>query len=469
MNNRWKPIAGAVSIVALGFTGACGGSAGGDGSANGGDKALQYDSQLGDLLMGGFSAGSMDEAEQKVADCMVKKGWKYTPVRRDFDVTEMQLDPFDTQNTLFDTDYRTTWGYGIVTVYGDDGKKKEGAPGPDFSQLSNTVDPNAEYVESLSDEERSQYEADLYGMDLSMDFPDLGEGPGTDGATVTTASGSVDPNGDSGSSDLDSDVSSGDATDLDQTGMSDGFSKSCSGQAIGIGDLNRMSELYMQLDEAMQAEGLDSTEALVSKSADLKKAQTEWSECMGRAGVEVTKISEPQTQIEKEFSELGGAGGIGAMLGGAMDDVDFPDDIENAPTDAANPDPIIPEDMSAEDLEAAAEDLAETIGVTTTASGGADSGTDAESPDGGLNLPDFGDLGGGFDPDKVDLAKIKALRAKELTTAQSDYECQKAGFREAWITARSEAEQSVLDGNKKLIAELSKVSGGTTETTEKDG
>lgn len=470
MNNRWKPIAGAVSIVALGFVSACGGSADGGQSAKGGDKALQYDSQLGAVLMGGFSAGSMDKAEQKVADCMVKKGWKYTPVRRDFDITEMQLDPFDTQNTLFDTEYRTTWGYGVVTVYGDDGKKKEGAPGPDFSQLSNTVDPNAKYVESLSDEERAQYNADLYGMDMSMDLPDPADGLG-DGATVTTAAGSADPNGDSGSSDLDSDVSSGDGASTDSTGMMDGFSKSCAGQAVGISNMSRMTELYTQLDEAMQAEGLDSTDALVSKSADLKKAQTEWSECMGRAGVEATKVSDPKARIEKEFSALGGAGGIGAMLGDATDGVDFPDDVADAPTDAANPDPINPEDMSADEIDAAAAEIAKSMGVETTAVSGTDTGTDAEpgTDEGDMTMPDFSDLGGGFDPKKVDLAKIKALRTKELKTAQSDYECQKAGFREAWIDARSEAEKNVMDGNKKLIAELAKLSGGTTETTKQDG
>lgn len=481
MTSRWRGVAGAASVALLMFAAACGSSSGSD-ESKGGDKALQYDSPLGKVLMGGFSAGSMDKAEQRVADCMVKKGWKYTPVRRDFDIAEMQLDPFDTQNTLFDTEFRTTWGYGVVTVYGDDGKKKEGAPGPDFSQLSNTVDPNVKYLESLSDEEKAQYNADLYGMDTSLDLPAMSEDLGGDGGTATTAaSSSVDPNGDSGSSDLDADTSTGSGDSAGSTGMMDGFSKSCAGQAVGVSDMSRMTELYTQLDESMQAEGLDSTEKLVSKSADLKKAQTEWSECMGRAGVEAATVSDPKTQIEKEFSKLGGAGGIGAMLGGAEDDVDFPDDVANAPTDAANPDPSIP-DLSADDLEAAAAEIASSAGVVTTAAGsdssaGADtgSGSDADggmgADEGDFSLPDFESLGGGFDPKKVDLAKIKALRAQELKTAQSDYECQKAGFRKAWIEARSAAEQRVLDGNKKLIAELSKLSAGTAETTttKKDG
>ena len=97
-------------------------------------------------------------AEEIAAACMKDLGWEYIPV--DYSA---QFDDAGAELDYSDPDFGKKYGYGMVKNYelyelpylleGEDG----GGGGQQF------VDPNQEYVDGLSDDEREQYYADLYG------------------------------------------------------------------------------------------------------------------------------------------------------------------------------------------------------------------------------------------------------------------------------------------------------------------
>lgn len=90
------------------------------------------------------------KVQQAIAECMKGEGWEYQPV--DFSSQNTNLDEFDEQ--LSDpVGYGTKYGYGVVRGY-DLGQEQSATA---------FVDPNTEYVNSLSTDEMDSYNVSLYG------------------------------------------------------------------------------------------------------------------------------------------------------------------------------------------------------------------------------------------------------------------------------------------------------------------
>lgn len=150
---------GAVALVALA---ACGGGGGGDGS-----DVSPMDSPLGELM--GWSDFDPVESrrqelaiEEAVVACMREEGFEYQPqdFQSQFDSGESEEDFALMQESP--EAYGEKYGYGVVRNYelyeepyiGEDGG---GFPGDSY------VDPNEDYVNSLSDGERDAYYEVLWG------------------------------------------------------------------------------------------------------------------------------------------------------------------------------------------------------------------------------------------------------------------------------------------------------------------
>ena len=135
-------------------------------------------------------------------------------------------------------------------------------------------------------------------------------------------------------------------------------------------------------------------------------------------------VQEPRQQIQEEFEELGGGGALPTDPGLVM-----PDGAGEAPADESNPNPV----------------------VVTAASG------DSEDTDLSSIVDDLGILGGGFDPDSIDLDKLHKLQKRELKVAADDYACQRSTYRPVFVKMMAEAEQKFMDDNASVIAELRKL------------
>jgi hypothetical protein len=394
------------------------------------DDELVFESKVMSLFADTTLMSSPDQGQEAIAGCMVKRGWEYTPIKIDIPTDASMLSPTAESNRLFDAEFRTAFGYGVATAYGDDGRIKEGAPGYEFSQIQPQEDPNSDYVSSLSDAERSRYFVDLFGSDPSvgLGLPGTDGTAGTDASAGNTATVGTDPNGSDGGSDLDTDASdlggSTGGTDLD-TGVSDAFEGSCSASAIGpTGNFDRLSELLTTLGDALTKAGVEDEAALVKKSPELREAQVSWSECMAKSSHDFESVQEPRQQIQEEFEELGGGGALPTDPGLVM-----PDGAGEAPADESNPNPV----------------------VVTAASG------DSEDRDLSSIVDDLGILGGGFDPDSIDLDKLHDLQKRELKVAADDYACQRSTYRPVFVKMMAEAEQKFMDDNASVIAELRKL------------
>lgn len=120
------------------------------------------------------------EQEELVAQCMKEAGWEYTPVDYSAQFPEGEFEDPSTP------EFGEKYGYGMVHNYelyelpylDEDGNYTEG-PGQSF------VDPNQEYVSSLTEDEMSDYYAALQGQPIeSPPFPIEGDG---DGVTIATS------------------------------------------------------------------------------------------------------------------------------------------------------------------------------------------------------------------------------------------------------------------------------------------
>ena len=123
--------------------------------------------------------------EESVAQCMKDLGWEYKPV--DY---EAQF-PTGDEEQLSPKEYGEKYGYGNVRNYllyelpyigGADGPAPD--PGPVF------VDPNQDYVSSLSPDEQTDYYAALYGAPVETDDGFVGSGgfkatPATDASETS--------------------------------------------------------------------------------------------------------------------------------------------------------------------------------------------------------------------------------------------------------------------------------------------
>jgi hypothetical protein len=156
------------AVVVVGVVAIGGWSAGGVGAGSDDDGS---DSPLSDLL--GYS--DFDEAEQRrqelevqelTAECMREFGWEYEPV----DYSAMNFnDPMAEHWELQASDpqaFGERYGYGIMLqyeLYDAVWLESDGAANTVPFEEDTFVDPNQEFVESLSPSEQEQYYEDLYG------------------------------------------------------------------------------------------------------------------------------------------------------------------------------------------------------------------------------------------------------------------------------------------------------------------
>lgn len=132
------------------------GCAGGDDNATGDaatpDAELIYASPLAKALSLGDAPDLATKQQELTASCMAERGWDYTPVAIPGGL-ESELGSLDEYANLFKETYRTKWGYGVSTIYADDGSYVDGAPS---GSTTGTADPNEAYVASLSPSEQSR-------------------------------------------------------------------------------------------------------------------------------------------------------------------------------------------------------------------------------------------------------------------------------------------------------------------------
>jgi hypothetical protein len=163
----WTAGAPALLLI-LALTGCA--SGGGDGGDDGAEPAAQ-EVELGPLdeyfqkAYGEYdedqAARDMRRVEEVVAACMAEEGFDYTPM----DTSQMVSGPPEDLDVEWGTlEFAEQYGYGITTnPYGD---PAESMPQEEF------VDPNAEYVESMSQSEQEAYFVALHGDQV---FPEDGE------------------------------------------------------------------------------------------------------------------------------------------------------------------------------------------------------------------------------------------------------------------------------------------------------
>lgn len=177
---------GAAALAAA-LLASCGGSSGGDG---GGGAPTTTISPLAELM--GWTNESPTESRRKqlrieelVADCMREQGWEYTPV--DYAAQDpVAADP-DWELQMNDPEaFGEKHGYGVAYNYElyEEPSLLGETDGPKGAPMDTPVtDPNAEFVQSLSESEQQDYYESLYGKQM-MEVPVNGTDSGTVPAPV---------------------------------------------------------------------------------------------------------------------------------------------------------------------------------------------------------------------------------------------------------------------------------------------
>lgn len=150
--------AGAVLVLALG---ACSGGSTGtstDDPSSAAEAAMGPLDEFFSEMYGGFDEDAanaqMMQVEESVAACMAEQGFEYTPV--DYSQNGGMASSVDELDVEWGTkEFAEQYGYGATTnPYGD---PTEDAPTEEW------VDPNQDYIETMSETEQTAYYAALYG------------------------------------------------------------------------------------------------------------------------------------------------------------------------------------------------------------------------------------------------------------------------------------------------------------------
>ena len=342
----------------------------------------------------------LDRQAQAIADCMVEKGWEYTPDKvSESDVEDMSFE--EEGGELADASYRKRYGYGISTVYDRDGQPSyEMYDDSDDTADETGEDANETYRESLSEEERRQYDLDLTGFDAS-DFDDLSE----DGDLFEDGDLSLDddPSGDEGTgmdvadpnADAGSDLDTGESTD--DGGDEDLFDaemlKSC--QMAGFAGMAENQDVFEELSELD-----DEVERSIGRDRRIREAEANWAECVAAAGHPKLKNPEKaQDSITDRLSKLEDA---------------------SVASDAPDLDPEDLAEMDSDELE------------------------DLELGDGSIS----------------DVTALRKLQRDEIALAADDWECQDRYLLGVRQQVRADAEQRVLDRHRDLFEEAKRVMVG---------
>ena len=146
-----------------------------------------YDSPIQDFLGVDYSnfdsedaqaefAAQEREAQEKITTCMRELGWEYVPMDGAGDIF-FGGDPFEADGLEYGSaEWVAKYGLGITTQAFGQGQVGPDLVGYDDSQMAefdeamaDQPDPNAEYVNSLSEAEQEAYFTDLYGDQPEFD------------------------------------------------------------------------------------------------------------------------------------------------------------------------------------------------------------------------------------------------------------------------------------------------------------
>lgn len=162
---------GAALLITLTACGGGGGEGGGGGGGSASDDLPKGPlDEMFEEMYGGDNTEAQDrqmmEAEEITAECMAELGFEYTPV--DWSQPGMSGGGEEPEEEWGTLEFAEKWGYGATTNPWGGGEPVEGE--------QEFVDPNQEYVESMSETESAAYYAALYGEPV--------EGEGEDGEAV---------------------------------------------------------------------------------------------------------------------------------------------------------------------------------------------------------------------------------------------------------------------------------------------
>ncbi len=159
---RVTAAAGAALVLAL--TGC-----GGDGPADPADQMGPID-KLFEGMYGEWdpeqSNQDMIRMEEIIAECMAEQGFDYTPVDYNQGGGPVVIDGDDGIEEEWGTlEFAKKWGYGATTnPWGEPSEEPIDDPGEVW------IDPNQEYVESMSESEQQAYSTALYGEQWNMEW-----------------------------------------------------------------------------------------------------------------------------------------------------------------------------------------------------------------------------------------------------------------------------------------------------------
>lgn len=266
-----RTIAAVVLTGALALTG-CSKESSGTGTE--GNKSAAPEEELGPLDKyfqamwaeeeGNEETYKQQEAERQefIAKCMTDLGWDYIPVpwqEGSFQVSEPGEEEGPAWGTL---EFAKQYGYGIVSWPGSDAEPTE-EPTYDY------VDPNEDYVNSLSEAEREAYYIDLHG-----DWSDMGmEG------------------------DLDEDGNPIDQPDINFAEMG------CDGKAYNQQQGNEQPDQDPEFKELFERM---STVWDTTGNSDIAAVEQEWSSCMSGKGFTFATREEATNAMYEKSNGLWG-------------------------------------------------------------------------------------------------------------------------------------------------------------------
>ncbi|GAA3228874.1 hypothetical protein ACFP63_04285 [Oerskovia jenensis] len=165
-----RPSTRPAAITALGLTGmllltACGGA---DAPAADEDSPLTafYESISGDLDSEAQQKKYEEQnrkAEELVAACMVEQGFEYIPVDQSANVVTFEEEEHDPEK------YAAENGYGM-TIYQEPTEEEQ-------AEMESYVDPNQDYLASMSETEMNAYNTALHGDMFAVEPDENGEMP----------------------------------------------------------------------------------------------------------------------------------------------------------------------------------------------------------------------------------------------------------------------------------------------------
>ncbi|WP_129587634.1 hypothetical protein [Actinomyces minihominis] len=171
MRSLRSSIAAALAVGVLGLTACSTGGGAQSGNAGNTDEAVgPLDEYLSVLWSG--EDWSEEQAQEKqrqieelIAQCMADEGFEYIP--NTTSLIQPRFEDGSTEEIPWDSlEFAEKYGYGIIDWPGRDEVYIPDEEGPAW------VDPNQEYVESLSESERQAYFETLYGAETSNEILD---------------------------------------------------------------------------------------------------------------------------------------------------------------------------------------------------------------------------------------------------------------------------------------------------------